>query len=128
MKRRCFRACRCAKKRNNTKEQITLDEDFITQPFLKLYAKLKGNTHASKKTHAEESGTRHFEKEIWGSVSVCLEQKVKQSHRTRISSSNHFCNYMPQSREILMQSKNRMLTKVGHGILKRRFWGACRCA
>ena len=43
-----------------------MEEDFITQPFLKLYAKLKGNTNAIKKPHADKSGTRDFEKKIWG--------------------------------------------------------------
>ena len=68
------------KKRKNTKEQITLDEDFIKQPFLKLYAKLKGNTHGIKKPHADESGARDFEKEIVCCVSMCLKHKQKQSN------------------------------------------------
>ena len=38
-----------------------LEEDFIKQPFLKLYAKLKGNTHGINKPHDDESGTRDFE-------------------------------------------------------------------
>ena len=40
--------------------KIILEEDFIKQPFLKLYAKLKGNTHGIKRPHADERGTRHF--------------------------------------------------------------------
>ena len=47
-------------KQMNTKVKITLDEDSIKQPFLKLYAKLKGTTNAIKKPHADESGTRDF--------------------------------------------------------------------
>ena len=39
-----------------------LDEDFIKQPFLKLYAKLKGHTNGMKTTDADESGPRDFEK------------------------------------------------------------------
>ena len=34
------------------------EEDFIQQPFLKLYAKLKGHTNGIQKPHADESGTR----------------------------------------------------------------------
>ena len=44
------------KKRKKVK--IILEQDFIKQPFLKLYAKLKGNTHGIKQPHADESGTR----------------------------------------------------------------------
>ena len=40
------------------------EEDFVEQPFLKLYAKLKGNTHEMKTTDADESGLRDFENEI----------------------------------------------------------------
>ena len=32
-------------KRHNNTVKIMLDEDFIKQPFLKLYAKLEGNTN-----------------------------------------------------------------------------------
>ena len=38
------------------------EEDFVKQPFLKLYAKHKGNTNGIEKTHADESATRDFEK------------------------------------------------------------------
>ena len=38
-----------------------LEEDFVKQPFLKLYAKLKGHTHGITKPHADASGTRDFE-------------------------------------------------------------------
>ena len=43
----------CFKKEIILKKKNTLDKDFITQPFLKLYAKLKGNTHGIKKPHAD---------------------------------------------------------------------------
>ena len=52
-------ASMCLRKK---KVNIMLEEDFIKQPFLKLYAKLKGNTHGIKKPHADGSGTRDFEK------------------------------------------------------------------
>ena len=51
-------------KRHNNTDKIILEEDFIKQPLLKLYAKLKGNTHGIKKPHAHASGTRDFEKKI----------------------------------------------------------------
>ena len=38
------------------------EEDFVKQPFLKLYAKHTGNTNGIEKPHADESGTRDFEK------------------------------------------------------------------
>ena len=80
-------------KRHNNTVKIMLDEDLIKQQFLKLYAKLKGHTHGIKKPHADASGTRDFEKEIWGCVSMCLKTEMilkQKSHWTRISSSNHF--------------------------------------
>ena len=40
-----------------------LEEDFVKQQILKLYAKLKGNTNAIEKPHADENGTRDFEKQ-----------------------------------------------------------------
>ena len=43
-----------------------LEQDFVKQPFLKLYAKLKEHTNGIKTPHADESGTRDFE----GDVSV----------------------------------------------------------
>ena len=71
---------------------IILEDDFIKQPFLTLYAKLKGNTNGLKKPHAHKSGTRDFEKEIFCCVSMCLkkEQMKPKSYWKRISSSNHF--------------------------------------
>jgi hypothetical protein len=41
-----------------------VDEDFIKQPFLKLYAKLKGNTNGINKPHADRSRARDFEQYI----------------------------------------------------------------
>ena len=42
-----------------------LEEDFIKQPFLKLYAKLKGNTNGIKQPLADESSARDFDKEFF---------------------------------------------------------------
>ena len=61
--------------KTNTKVQITEDEDFIKQPFLKLYAKLKGNTHEIKKPHADESGTRDFENICFVACPCALNKK-----------------------------------------------------
>ena len=63
LKMRCVVACRCAL--NKKEANITLEEDFIKQPFLTLYAKLKGNTNGINKPHADESSARDFEKDIW---------------------------------------------------------------
>ena len=60
LKRRCVVACQCANKKEK-KVKVILDEDFIKQPFLKLYAKLKGNTNEIQTTHADESRTQDFE-------------------------------------------------------------------
>ena len=49
-------------KRNNNKVKILSEEDFVEQPFLKLYAKHKGKYEWNTKPHADESGTRDFEK------------------------------------------------------------------
>ena len=66
-------------KRKNNKVEIVSEEDFVKQPFLKLYAKHKGNTHGIEQPHADESGTRDFEKAMFPCVSMCLkkEKKVK---------------------------------------------------
>ena len=61
LKRKGFRACRCVLKKKNNKVEIILEEDFIEQPFLKLYAKLKGNTNGIKQPHADECRPRDFE-------------------------------------------------------------------
>ena len=44
-----------------------MEEDFIEQPFLKRYAKLKAHTNGINKAkpHADESGTRYFEKDMF---------------------------------------------------------------
>ena len=42
--------------------------------------------------------------------------------------SNTFCNYMPNSRKVLPESKKHMLTKVVHGILIGNLFRACPCA
>ena len=47
-------------KRHNNTDTIILEEDFIKQQFLNLYAKLKGNTNGIKKPHAHESSAREF--------------------------------------------------------------------
>ena len=39
-----------------------LEQDFIKQPFLKLYAKLKENTNGIKKPVADKCGAQDFEK------------------------------------------------------------------
>ena len=55
-----------------------LEEDFIKQHFLKLYAKLKGNTHGiQQQTHADDSGTRDFEKK--NVACPCALKKKKQN-------------------------------------------------
>ena len=54
-----------------------LEEDFIKQPFLKLYAKLKGNTNVTNKPHADERGTRDFEKEFVCCVPMCRKTEQK---------------------------------------------------
>ena len=51
------------------------EEEFVKQPFLKLYANHKGNTHGIKTPHADESSARDFEKEIVPCVSMCLKQE-----------------------------------------------------
>ena len=80
----------CLKKETN-EVKIILEEDLIKQPFLKLYAKLKGNTNGIKTPHADESGTRVFEKVIVCCVTMCLQRKTKSiSYWKRISSSNNF--------------------------------------
>ena len=73
--------------------KIILEEDFIKPPFLKLHAKLKGNTHGIKQPHADESGTRDFEKlYVLLRVDVPYNMKIKKSKSCwrRSSSSNHF--------------------------------------
>ena len=42
-----------------------LQEDFVKQPFPKLYAKLKEHANGIKKPHADESGTRDFERDLF---------------------------------------------------------------
>ena len=74
-KRRFVVACRCALNNNKNEVKIILEEDFIKQPFLKLYAKLKGNTHGIKTPHADKSGTRDFEKEILCCVPMCIKKE-----------------------------------------------------
>ena len=41
-----------------------LEQDFVKQPCLKLYAKLKEHTNIIKKPHADESGARDFERDF----------------------------------------------------------------
>ena len=53
-----------------------MEEDFIKQPFLKLYAKHKGNTNGINKTHADESGARDFEEDMFCCVSMRLKTKT----------------------------------------------------
>ena len=78
--RECFRACPCALKKKNNKVQIMLEQDFVKQPFLKLYAKLKENTNGIKKPHADKSRTRDFEKESFPCVSMCLKKEKSQNY------------------------------------------------
>ena len=56
-----------------------LEEDFIKQTFLKLYAKLTGHTNGMKKTHADKSVPRDFEKVISVRVHVPLKRKMLKS-------------------------------------------------
>ena len=82
----------CLKKQNKLKSK-SYWRRIIKQPFLELYAELKGNTHGITKPHADESGTRDFEKEMLPCVSMCLKQEQiikSKSYWRRISSSNHF--------------------------------------
>ena len=65
-------------KKNKYQVKITLEEDFIKQPFLKLDAKLKGNTNGIQKPHADESGAWDFEKEIYPCVSMCQKKEKYQ--------------------------------------------------
>ena len=53
-----------------------LEQDFVKQPFLKLYAKLKEHTNGINKPHADESGTWDFEKYIVPCVSMCLKKET----------------------------------------------------
>ena len=62
-------------KRHNHTATTTLDEDFIKQPFLKLYAKVKGNTHEIKKPHADESRTRDVERDLFRACPCALNKK-----------------------------------------------------
>ena len=59
-------------KRKNNKVKIMLEQAFVKQPFLKLYAKLEEQTNGIKRPHADESRPRVFEKEIVCCVSMCL--------------------------------------------------------
>ena len=61
-------------KRHNNTDNIILEEDFIKQPLLKLYAKLKGNTNGLELPHADERRPRDFENYICCCVSMCLKQ------------------------------------------------------
>ena len=71
-----FRACRCAlKKKKNHNVKIILEKEFIKQPFLKLYAKLKGSTNGINKPHADEWSDRDFEKEMFPCESMCLKKE-----------------------------------------------------
>ena len=76
LKQRFVVACACALKKKNNTVKIMSEEDFVEQPFLKLYAKHKGNTHGIKKPHADESVPRDFEKEIYPCVSMCLKKET----------------------------------------------------
>ena len=59
----------CLKKRK-CKVKITLEADFIKQPFLQVYAKLKGNTNETQQPDAAESRPRDCEKEMFCCVSM----------------------------------------------------------
>ena len=77
----------------NNKVKIMLEEDFVKQPFLKLYSKSREILMKFQKPHADESSARDFEKEIVPCVSMCLKKEIilkNTSHWTRISSSNRF--------------------------------------
>ena len=60
--------------------KITLEEDCIKQPFLKLYAKLKGKTNGINKPHADESGARYFEREMFRACPCALNNISSQNH------------------------------------------------
>ena len=59
LKRSFVVACRCALTKKN-EVNILLEEDFIKQPFLKLYAKRKGHTNGINKPHADEKWATGF--------------------------------------------------------------------
>ena len=54
---------------------ITLEEDFTKQPFLKLYAKRKGNTNGINTPHADECRPRDFEKDMLSACRCALKMK-----------------------------------------------------
>ena len=52
-----------------------LEQDFVKQPFLNLYAKLKETTNGINKPDSDESGARDFENIFVCCVSMCLKQE-----------------------------------------------------
>ena len=52
-----------------------LAQDFVKQPFLKLYAKLKESTDGIKKADADESGARDFENILFVACPCALKRK-----------------------------------------------------
>ena len=69
-------------KRTHNKVKIILEQDFIKQPFLKLYAKLKEHTNGINKPHADESRTRDFEKKRF--VRACRCALKKENNKVKI--------------------------------------------
>ena len=68
--------CVSMRLKKEKKVKIMLEEDFIKQPFLKRYAKLKGNTNGIKKPHADESRTRDFERDLFRACPCALKKKT----------------------------------------------------
>ena len=107
-----------------------LEEDLIKQPFLKLYAKLKGNTNGITQPHADERSARDFAKGYVPCVSMCLKKK---NNKVKIMLEEDFIKqpFLKLYAKLKGNTngiKKHMLTKVGHGILKNRCSVACRCA
>ena len=57
-----------------------LEQDFVKQPFLILYAKLKEDINGIKKPDADECGARDFETYVVCCVSMCLKKEKCQNH------------------------------------------------
>ena len=130
LKHRLFVACPCALKQNNNKVTILSEEDFIKQPFLNVYAKLKGNTNViTKNNMLTQVGHGILNKRLF----VACPCTLTENNKVKIILEEEFIeqpilNLYAKFRGNTSGIKNHMLTKVGHDILKRRCVVACRCA
>ena len=92
LKTRFISAGPCALKKKKSKNHIGrgFHQATISETICQTQGKYEWN---NKQTHADESGTRHFEKKIDPCVSTCLKKEPKnksKSHWKRNSSSNNF--------------------------------------